>query len=176
MLRWLSRPRGGVTEPKDLMGASSAAKTLGAVLLGLMVAAALAETRPKAPRPAVAQPLALLFQVMSNITDAVHTRELECVHNEDMLLYSALTVLHQQSRLSSSGQRDAHGAAISAVGRAVADLQTVADGGEVEKSLNQLNLVRVLVDRLATFYDVEELERATFLASRYTCAAHPEVI
>ena len=128
-----------------------------------------------APRAAIAQPLGLLFQVVNNLSDAVAAAQLERVHHEDMLLYSALTLLHQQSRLAPSAQREALGAAITKLGRAVAELHTVADAGDLAKSEAQSNLVQDAVEHLKTFYERENLDRAAVLAGRYTCAAHPEI-
>ncbi len=149
-----------------------------ACLALLLAAPAGAQSAPvtSAPRAAIAQPLAILFQVVANISDAVVSRQLELVHNEDMMLYSSLTLLQQQSRLAPTDRREAMGAAITKMGRAVADLHTAADAGEQAKAETQLTLVNAAVHRLKEFHEAENLERATQLAGRYTCAAHPEMI
>lgn len=130
---------------------------------------------PAVQMPPVVQALGLLAQVVRNIERHVNTKDLSSVHNEDMMLASALTALLQHSQAAPSEKKDTLEVALVTFGRLVANLHAAADAFDQAKSEAQLKVVLNAFNDLKKFYGNELLSKAESLSSQYTCPMHPDV-
>ncbi len=128
-----------------------------------------------AQTPPVAQALGLLLQVVRNIERHVITKDLSSVHNEDMMLASALTALLQNSKAAPNEKKDELEVALVRFGRLVANLHAAADAFDQAKSEAQLKVVLSAFNDLKKFYGNDLLSKAESLSQDYTCPMHLDV-
>lgn len=128
-----------------------------------------------AQTPPVVPSLGLLLQVVRNIERHVITKDLSSVHNEDMMLASALTALLQSSKAAPDGKKDELEMALVRFGRLVANLHAAADAFDQAKTELQLKIVLSAFTDLKRFYGDELLSKAESLSRDYTCPMHPDV-
>lgn len=126
--------------------------------------------------PDAIKALGVMFQVVSNIERLVKTKELSSVHNEDMMLYYALTILLKESGLARDGQRNELEFALVEVGRLVADLHAAADSFNQVGAEAKLKTVLAAFEHIKTFYRGEALAAARSLSENYACPMHPDVV
>ncbi len=128
--------------------------------------------------------LGLMLQVVRNIERYVNTKELSSVHNEDMMLASALTALLQNSKAAPNekpgepgepGEKDALEVALVTFGRLVANLHAAADAFDQAKAEAQLKVVLNAFNDLKKFYGNDLLLKAESISNEYTCPMHPDV-
>ncbi len=112
--------------------------------------------------------LGLLSQVVRNIERHVNTKELSSVHNQDMMLASALTALLQNSEVVPSDKKDALEVALVTFGRLVANLHAAADAFDQAKSEAQLKIVLNAFNDLKKFYGADLLSKAESISNEYT--------
>lgn len=161
---------------------------LGAILTNLLwfVSPALlgqtqTQTQPAPPMSGLqseqnVKALGLLIQVVRNVETFVKVKELSSIHNEDMMLYSALTVLLEDSKHAPVDRKDAMSIALVEFGRKVADLHEAADFNNQVDAEIRVKVVSDSFIALKEFYDPDLLSRAETLADSYTCPMHPDVI
>ena len=139
------------------------------------------QTQPAPPVSALqseqtVKAMGLLIQVVRNVEKFVKDKELSSIHNEDMMLYSALTVLLEDSKQAPDDRKDAMSVALVEFGRKVADLHEAADLNNQVDAEIRLKVVLDSFIALKEFYDPDLLSRAMTLADSYTCPMHPDVI
>jgi len=149
-------------------------------------------TKP-APKPAVKRPVptkptlpvapvvtpeieawGILIQVVEAISTAVTTKDLGAVHNEDMRLYSAVTVLHQQEK-GLTGDREEFRNKVVELARLVGQLHIAADAGNQTESETRLQTVQAAFEALKQYPERSLLATSQARAGRYTCPMHPDV-
>lgn len=128
------------------------------------------------PTPDAIKALGVMLQVVSTIEEFVKTKELSSVHNEDMMLYSALTILLKESGLAPDGKKNELEVALVEFGRLVADLHTAADAFNQVGAEAKLKTVLAAFEHIKTIYRGEALAAARSLSERYACPMHPNVV
>lgn len=120
--------------------------------------------------------LGTLFQVVRNVEAYVNVKELSSIHNEDMMLYGALTVLIEDSKQGPEDKKEAHAVALLTFGRQVADLHEAADANNQNEAERRLAVVSKSFSDLRKFYKPDLLSKAEILGANYTCPMHPDVM
>ena len=128
------------------------------------------------PNPDAIKALGVMLQVVSNIEEFVKTKELSSVHDEDMMLYSALTILLKESGLAPEGKKNELEIVLVEFGRLVADLHTAADAFNQVGAEARLKTVLAAFERIKSFYRSEVLAAARSMSEGYTCPMHPDVV
>jgi hypothetical protein len=154
------------------MGLSRRTSGFLAALLAASAAGAIADHVVADPE-ARTRCLAVLMQGVRSLEESVTSGELGQVHNEDMLVSAALTVLVEEAR---SSQKEDLTMALLAFGRSVAELHTAADAFDRDQATSRLGPVSKRFAEITGAYDAERLAAARVLADRFTCAMHREVI
>jgi hypothetical protein len=137
------------------------------------------QTQPAVPAVTPEQTekaVSVLFQVVRNVEAYVNSKELSSVHNEDMMLYGALSMLLLKAKESPTEEQNTQFQKLMAFGRQVADLHEASDAGNQPQAETRLKIVTDSFQDLKKFYGQDLLSRAEILSNQYTCPMHPDVI
>lgn len=129
-----------------------------------------------APTSDAIKALGVIFQVVGNLEAFVKTKELSSVHDEDMVLYSALTILLKETGLAPEGKKNELEFALVEFGRLVADLHTAADAFNQVGAEARLKTVLAAFEKIKSFYRSEVQAAARSLSENYACPMHPDVV
>ena len=141
-------------------------------VLALASAAVAAE---KPARPAV-KGWSALYQVMKALQTYVTTEELSSIHNEDMLLRSAIAVLDSDKEVVVADKRPELSLTLSAFGRAIAELHESADAFNQAETKVRLQKVLASFEGMKRLYGEDTLAPARALASKWACPMHRDVV
>lgn len=123
----------------------------------------------------VVKALGILVQVVRNVETYVNTKELGSIHNEDMMLYSGLTLLLEDNKQAPEDRKEAQGVTLSTFGKQVSDLHEAADANNQSEAEARLRIVLKTFEDLKKFYDADLFSKADKLANHYTCPMHPDI-
>jgi len=128
----------------------------------------------KAPR--VVKGWGALMQVVTAVERYVATGELSSVHNEDVMLASAISVLQTETRLASPAKQQELTGVLATFGRQIGDLHQAADAFDGPEAKIRLQKVLATYAQLKRFYGDDVLAPARRLASVWACPMHREVV
>lgn len=135
----------------------------------------LTATTSKAQVSAAVEAWGGLFQAVKNIEASITTKRLGLVHSEELELRAALTILLEDSKLTSGGKRSELEVALSTFGRLVANLDAATHASDQASAEAQLRMVLRAFENLKTFYSNEIITQAGSLSEGLTCPMHPDV-
>lgn len=136
-----------------------------------------APKRPVAPAPlSEAELLAIMMQVVQGIDDAIRSRELDMVHNEDALVRIPYAELQKDAHAATIARFPEFRLALIAFVSSILGLHTAADAADQALLEQRFPKVVESFDRLKSFFPAGTVAAARKLADRYMCPMHPDVV
>ena len=126
--------------------------------------------------PPVVKGWGVLMQAVKAVEGYVGSGELSSVHNEDMMLSSAISVLRAETRRASPGRQEAAARALSTLAQQIGDLHQAADAFDAATAKVRLQRLLATYAELQRLYGQDVLAPARRLAAVWTCPMHPEVL
>ena len=147
---------------------------LPGVLCGLLAARAVAAA-PNVNEQTI-KAWGQLLQVEKALERYVATSELSSIHNEDVTLRSAISVLDAEKKLFYPERQQAISALLVRFGREIADLHDAADAFDNPSTKARMKKVQATHQELKRLYPETILAAAGPLAARMGCPMHREVV
>ncbi len=126
--------------------------------------------------PPVVKGWGVLMQAVKAVEGYVTSGELSSVHNEDMMLSSAISVLLAEIERAAPGKQAAAAQALATLGQQIGDLHQAADAFDAATAKVRLQRLLATYAQLQRLYRQDVLAPARRLAAVWTCPMHPEVL
>jgi hypothetical protein len=125
---------------------------------------------------AVVKGWGVLMQAMKAVEGYVANGELSSVHNEDIMLSSAISVLRAEARRAAPGKGEQAARLLSSLSQELGDLHQAADAFDAAASKSRLHELLATYRSLLRLYGDDVLGPARRLAEVWACPMHREVV
>jgi hypothetical protein len=129
-----------------------------------------------APSPSHVEALAMLIQIVSQLENYVRTKDLDSIHNEDVILGSALSGLLLRAGMVAPDRIEQFKTDLTSFAQHVSALHLAADLHQQDQSELELGKVMKAFEMLKAHFSEPVVSAARKGADTFTCSMHRDVI